>query len=277
MADIVAGESYVSPETRGKRDGLAQRVLVIVIIALALILAGELVYHIVIAPRLRIETISIESDLELSDEQLLSLAGLSTGAAFFSVDVDAAEARLRGFPLVREAQVETTFPNRVSVSVARRRPLAAALAMTDDGTVPLVFDEEGVVFQIGMDPKADLPIVSGLRFTAVELGIQLPALVVDFLTQLREIKLNEPELYRLFSEYRIVQKNDYAYEVVLYPVHYRLPVRIGTSIDADMIEYVMMMLDVLQKEDRIATLSELDFRSGEGVLRPRTEEGEANG
>ena len=84
-------------------------------------------------------------------------------------------------------------------------------------------------------------------------------------------------IYRLFSEYRIVQKNEYAYEVVLYPVHYRLPVRVGTSIDADMIEYVMMMLDLLQKEDRIATLSELDFRSGEGVLRSRNEQGETDG
>lgn len=277
MADILAGESYVSPETRENREGLAQRVLVIVIIALSLILAGELVYHLLIAPRLRIETISIESDLAMSDEELLSLAGLSTGAAFFSVDADAAAARLRQFPLVREAQVETTFPNRVSVSVARRRPLATALASTENGTVPLVFDEEGVVFQIGVDAVDNLPVVSGLRFTAVDLGIQLPALVVDFLTQLREIKLNSPELYGLFSEYRIVQKNDYAYEVVLYPVHYRLPVRIGTSIDADMIEYVMMMLDLLQKQNRIAALSELDFRSGEGVLRPRNEQGGTNG
>ncbi|HKJ84788.1 MAG TPA: FtsQ-type POTRA domain-containing protein, partial [Spirochaetia bacterium] len=105
MADILAGESYVPRETRVNREGLAQRVLVIVIVALSLILAGELVYHLVIAPRLRIETISIESDLSLSDEELLSLAGLSTGAAFFSVDGEAAAARLREFPLVRDAQV----------------------------------------------------------------------------------------------------------------------------------------------------------------------------
>jgi len=277
MADILAGESYVAPESRENRDGLAQRVLVIVIVTLSLILVGELVYHLVIAPRLRIETISIESDLAISDEELLALAGLSTGTAFFSVDADAAAARLRRFPLVRDARVETTFPNSVSVSVARRRPLATALASTENGTVPLVFDEEGVVFQIGMDSVDDLPVVSGLRFATVDLGIQLPALVVDFLTQLREIKLSEPELYRLFSEYRIVQKNEYAYEVVLYPIHYRLPVRIGTSIDADMIEYVMMMLDLLQREDRIATLRELDFRSGEGVLRSRNEQGGTDG
>ncbi|MFP4551597.1 MAG: hypothetical protein ACLFNT_12390, partial [Spirochaetales bacterium] len=54
------------------------------------------------------------------------------------------------------------------------------------------------------------------------------------------------------------------------PMHFSLPVRIGTSIDADMIQYVMMMLDVLQREGRLSTLSELDFRDGEGVLRQRT-------
>ncbi|MFW5742866.1 MAG: hypothetical protein ACOC2D_06265, partial [Spirochaetota bacterium] len=55
----------------------------------------------------------------------------------------------------------------------------------------------------------------------------------------------------------------------LYPMHYALPVRIGTSIDEDMIQYVMMMLDVLHREGRLSSLVELDFRNGEGVLRTR--------
>ena len=270
MADVLAGESYVRREQRPDRTRTTQRVLVVVIVLLSLVLAGELVYHLLVAPRLAIEEIRIESDLPLTDEELLATAGVRIGVPYFAVDSASVEANIERHPIVRDAQVDVTFPNRMTISASRRRPLAAALAETPEGTVPLVFDDEGVVFRIGLGEVAgELPVVSGLRFESVDLGLKLPALVVEFLGQLKRIRMQSPELYRLFSEYRVVRKNEYAYEVVLYPMHYALPVRIGTSIDEDMIQYVMMMLDVLQREGRLSTLAELDFRSGEGVLRPR--------
>ena len=269
MADVLAGERYVARETPPNRERTTQRILVAVIALLALVLAGEVVYHLAIAPRLVINSITIDSDVPLTDETLLSLAGVREGAPYFAVDTDEIESRIASHPAVRDVRVEATFPDRLTITAVRRTALAVALATTDRGTVPLVFDDEGVVFRIGMEEAdSELPVVSGLRFATVDTGLELPALVVDFLTQLRELKMSSPELYRLFSEFRIVRKNDYAYEVVLYPMHYPLPVRIGTSIDADMIQYVMMMLDVLQSEGKLSTLAELDFRSGEGVLRP---------
>lgn len=280
MADVLAGERYVARE-RYESDSLpsrpqaAQRILIAIIAVLSLVLAGELAYHLVLAPRLVIDTIDLETDLPLTDEEILALAGIRIGTPYFTIEAAAAEANIERHPVVRDAQVRTVFPNRVSIAAVRRQPLAAALAATPEGTVPLVFDEEGVVYQIGIGEGIDLPIVSGLRFQAVDVGLELPQLVVDFLTQLRELKMQSPELYGLFSEYRVVQKNDYAYEVVLYPMHYPLPVRIGTSIDRDMIQYVLMMLDVLNREDRLASLAELDFRGGEGVLRPRASDSTA--
>ncbi len=270
MADVLTGQSYVTRERKPVRERIIQKILVLVIAGLSLVLLGQLAYHLAIAPRLTIDTIVVDSDLPLSDEQLLALAGVQEGLGFFAVQPDRVAARILQQPFVREAQVETIFPNRLVITATRRVPLAAALARTESATVPLVFDEDGIVFQVGADAEfADLPVVSGLRFAAVDVGLQLPALVVDFLRQLRRLRMEDPGLYGLFSEYRIVQKNEFAYEVVLYPMHYRLPVRIGTSIDVDMIQYVMMMLDVLQREQRLELLAELDFRSGEGVLRPR--------
>ncbi|MFW5688433.1 MAG: cell division protein FtsQ/DivIB [Spirochaetota bacterium] len=276
MADIVAGEAYVARQARPTNEPLAQRILTLVIIVLSLVLAGELVYHLLLAPRLVISEITIESDAPLGEQEILSIAGVGEGTPYFSVDAADAVARLEAHPVVRQATVDTVFPNRVEVFVARRRALAAAIAVTEAGTIPLVFDEEGVVFRLGLgEAEQELPIVSGLRFEEVAVGLTLPRLLVDFLAQLREIKMNDPALYRLFSEYRVVQKNAYAFEVVLYPMHYQVPVRIGTSITADMIQYVMMTLDVLHSEGRLSSLVELDFRSGEGVLRTVKEAGDA--
>ena len=270
MADVLTGRTYAVREDHPERERRIQRILVFTIVILSLILAGELVFHLVVAPRLIISSISLDSDLPISDAELFAAAGVREGMRFLSLNVDEVTARIERHPAVREAQVQATFPNHLSISVTRRVPLAAALAQSNGTTVPLVFDEDGVVFQAGAGAQIDgLPVISGLRFATVDVGLQLPALVVDFLRQLRRIRMDEPALFRLFSEYRIVQKNDFSYEVVLYPMHYPLPVRIGTSIDADMIQYVVMMLDVLQRDGRLASAAELDFRSGEGVLRPR--------
>jgi cell division protein FtsQ len=271
VADAIAGERYVTRDAPVDHTRGTQRILVLIIAVLSIILALELVYHLVLAPRLVIDRIEVESNLPLTDTELLSLAGVRVGMPYFGTDVEEITHRILAHPVVRDAQVVAGFPNRLSITATRRTPLAVALAQTPDGVVPLVFDEQGVVFQLGLsDASAELPVVSGLRFATVGLGLELPAQVVDFLDQLRSLRMEAPELYRLFSEYRIVQKNEYAYEVVLYPMHFALPVRIGTSIDSDMVQYVMMMLDVLHREGRLSTLAELDFRDGEGVLRPRT-------
>lgn len=270
MADVLAGERYVSEETRPNRERATQRALVVIIAILSVVLVGEVVYHLVLAPRLLISSVDVQGDLPLTGDEIYELAGIGIGTPYFAIDAADAEARIESLPAVRDAQVELLFPNRLSVTVQRRVPLAAALATTGDGTRALIFDDEGVVFRIGRAGTAgDLPVVSGLRFASVEVGLQLPPLVVDFLRELRALRVHHPELYRLFSEYRIVQRNEFVYEVVLYPMHFALPVRIGTSIDADMVQYVMMMLDVLEREGRLTGLRELDFRSGEAVLRPR--------
>ncbi|MFW5689503.1 MAG: cell division protein FtsQ/DivIB [Spirochaetota bacterium] len=280
MADVLAGERYVSRERPVGRERTAgrersmQRLLTAIIVLLSIVLVLEVVYHLVLAPRLVIDRIEIESDLPMSDSELLALAGVRVGMPYFRTDPAEITERVLAHPVVRDAQVSIAFPNRISISANRRVPLATAIAQTGEGPVPLVFDEEGVVFQVGLgEGELDLPVVSGLRFAAVDAGLQLPALVVDFLGQLRGFRMNSPELYGLFSEYRIVQRNEYAYEVVLYPMHFPLPVRIGTSIDRDMIQYVLMMLDLLRREGRLESLAELDFRSGEGVLRARTDSG----
>lgn len=272
MADILAGESYrvrATGEVRS-RERSTQRILVGIIVVLSLILVGELVYHLVIAPRIAVSEIEVQSNLPLSDEELVQLSGLSVGVPYFSIDESAVTEAILSHPVVRDAQVQVVFPNRVIITASRRQPLAASIAATDAGPRLVAFDDEGVVFAVGEEVSAArLPIISGLRFASAEPGVRLPELVVDFLSQLHQIRMSNPGLLELFSEFRIVRKNDYAYEVVLYPMHYPVGVRIGTSINPEMIEYVMMMLDVLRNEGRLAAIEELDFRGGEGVLRLR--------
>ena len=275
MADALTGSTYVRPARERRVGGHSmQRLLVAVIILLSVAVAAELLYHLVIGPQLTVETILIDSDIPGVESELLAAAGLSVGMAWFDVEPRTVAERIERHPRVRQAVIERVFPNSGRIHIAARVPLAVAVARTDEGSVLLVVDEEGVVLGTGRDlPAGDLPIISGLRFAAAEPGLRLPPLVVEFLQELRALKLKAPELFNLFSEYRVVRVNDYAYEAVLYPMHFPVPVRVGTRISEEMIQYIMMMLDILQRDGRLASLVELDFRTGEGVLRFRADEG----
>ncbi|MBU8913157.1 MAG: FtsQ-type POTRA domain-containing protein [Spirochaetales bacterium] len=271
MADVLTGNPFVSKSAEPRdRDKTIQRVLLGLVIVLSIALVAELVYHLAIAPRLAISVIDIENGTVIPDQELLSIAGVHIGMMYFRVDVDELADRIQAVPAVRNATVDLVFPNRMKIRVTQRQPLACAVVDTDSGARTLVFDEEGVVFRIGHEPSAEmLPVVSGLRFPAAEIGLRLPDLLVGFLESLRTLRDEAPELYALFSEYRVVRKNESTFDVVLYPMHFSVPVRIGTRIDVGMVQYIVMMLDMLRREGRLENAAELDFRSGEGVLRAK--------
>jgi hypothetical protein len=271
MADVLTGNPFVARSTEPRdRNRVVQRVLLALVIALSTALVVELVYHLAIAPRLAITAIDIENGTSIPDQQLISAAGVHIGMMYFAVDVEELASRMEAIPAVRNASVELVFPNRIKIRATERRALACAVVETDSGAQTLVFDEEGVVFRIGHEPASELlPVVSGLQFPAADTGLRLPELLIEFLESLRALRDEAPELYALFSEYRVVRKNDSAFDVVLYPMHFSVPVRIGATIDAGMVQYIVMMLDMLRREGRLEAAAELDFRSGEGVLRAK--------
>ena len=271
MADVLTGNPFVSKSTKPRdRDRVIQQVLLALVIVLSIALVAELVYHLAIAPRLAISVIDIENGTTIPDQELLSIAGAHIGMMYFRVDTDELASRIAAVPAVRNVDVDLVFPNRMKIRVAARQPLACAIVETDSGARTLVFDEEGVVFRIGHEPSVEtLPVVSGLRFPTADIGLRLPDVLVGFLESLRTLRDEAPELYALFSEYRVVPKNESVFDVVLYPMHFSVPVRIGTRIDAGMVQYIVMILDMLRREGRLETAAELDFRSGEGVLRAK--------
>jgi len=268
MADTLTGSPFVGERQADPNRNL-QRVLIVLVAILAAALVLELVYHLVIAPRLTITNVTVNNSTPIPDAELLAAAGISAGMMYFSIDTAQLESRIEAIPVVREALVELSFPNRLTVTAYQREPLAWSIVPTGSGARTVVFDDEGVVFRTDVsDSDGWMPVISGLRFPAASVGLVLPELLSGFLHSLRALKAEAPELFGLISEYRVVRKNDGAYDVVLYPMHFDVPVRIGRTIDAGMLQYVVMTLEMLKREGRLEGVAEIDFRSGEGVLRP---------
>jgi cell division protein FtsQ len=240
-----------------------------IVLGLSLFLIGELVFHLLIGPRLVLEEVHIVADraLPLTDEDILRLAGVAQKDYYFSLDTEEMEQLLTSYPLIKNAEVERIFPNKLKIALGGREPLGMTLARTGNSTVPLVFDEEGVIFQIGSSvAEYDMPVLSGIGIPSVTLGMELPEELKQLLKDLYELRSSAPQLFEIISELKVERKKDSRFEVLLYPRQYETKIRIGDRVDETMIKYILVVLDVLEQEGG-ADIRELDFRTGEVVIR----------
>ena len=274
MSSIALNNGSVGRE-RGDRRNLYNRLLIILICSLLVILAFQILFHLVVAPRVRIRSIRVQTEtaIGITDEEIIRIAGLGIDDFYFSIQTDAIEKNLEAYPLIREAEVVKVFPDTVRILLSPRRGVAVSLVSTGRLLVPVTLDDEGVVFELGTGVSDfDLPVISGLQFTDLRLGMRLPGELTAYLEDLRHLKDGSPALFDLISEYKFVKKNRSGYEVLLYPEAYPVKVRTGAGIDGDLVRSIMMILDVVTREGLSERLEEIDMRTGEVVYRVKGEE-----
>jgi cell division protein FtsQ len=232
------------------------------------ILLCEGIFHFILAPNMRIENIIVDNDAPLKRDELLSAAGLRGRLYYFRLDVEEVKSRLEALPSVKSAWVRKVFPASLRIVTRSRQPVALAFAETPSGAVPLAFDEDGVVFLSGKDvPETELPVLSGIRFENFYTGVRLPEMLKPFLTCLLKMEKSSPVILSAFSEMKIVRKGNEQFEVVLYPLYHRVPVRIEGELDAQRCKMVLIVLDALEQEGMLDRVDEIDFRTEDIIYR----------
>jgi cell division protein FtsQ len=253
--DVLPAKPAVS---RGFEKGL-KRLIVIA----AVILGAECLWLFVVSPCMPLSTVEVNTFSGFDRAGVLALAGISEGTSFFSLDAGAAETALKGYYLVESARVIKRFPDRVRIYLEPRRAVALSLAAVSGRFLPVYFDRDGVIFKIGNGDgraPANLPIISGLVVEQPVLGMRLPAALGPLLTELEKIGASSPELLGAVSELRINRKPFDGFDLILYPLHNPVRVRLEHTINEDTLRYVMLLLDVFKSKDSIP--EEIDFRSG---------------
>jgi cell division protein FtsQ len=91
------------------------------------------------------------------------------------------------------------------------------------------------------------------------------------LLDLAELQHSSPIMFSLISELRIAGSRNSSFDLLLYPVHQKIPVRISPEIDRTLLSNIYKVLYVLNNEGLLNELEEIDFRSGE-VVYVRKEE-----
>jgi cell division protein FtsQ len=262
MSDELAFERAPERPARSAIDRRLKGLLLILTIALA----GELAWVLGITPCMPFSVIEISGLPELDRGAVLAQAGIGPHSSYMTVDSRSAELALNALSQVESARVTKQFPDTIRIVLEGRKAVAMALVPVNGAIAPVLFDKYGVVFHIGSEgaqgvPAIEaLPIISGLVFAEVSLGMKLPALFQRFLFDLAALKGAAPELLGTISEIKVSRKAYDGYELALFPVHYPVKVRVGNEITADTIRYMLLLIDALSKQGVMP--DEIDFRTG---------------
>ncbi len=275
------------------------RILSVVAVLAAGGLALCLAAWIFVLPLTAIKRVIVESDVPLSEREILAQSGLSGSEHYHSIDTAPIARRLEMNPLVRRARVEKVFPDALRVVIRGREPAALVIAQAAGRSVPVLVDRDGYVFKVGASgEEVDLPEVSGLSVGEVTLGAALPQGYRRLFADLAALKARSPSLYRLISEVRVVsvvsgsQARPAAVnadpkvprepldprrtssaagqcELLLYLLPSPVRIRARGGVDENLLKYSLMVLDLLSNQGILRDIVELDFRGADVVYRTK--------
>lgn len=245
---------------------IAKIFLVVVTLGLATILAAIFVF----LPATEIRSIGISGAISLTDAEILAWGNIPAKASWFSVDTGVLAQSLQRNPRLAQVTVSRHFPATLSIVVEERQPLAVVHAYDSRGRLKAhCVDAQGVVFA-PYDPAMSaeiLPVLSGLEIRGLQYGMSLGSRFNGLLASLDNLRRTQPALLQAISELRIVDLNDAGLEMLLYPVHYPVPVRLKPVLSPDLIKSILLVLDVVDGRGLIPTIQELDFRTDTYVYR----------
>jgi cell division protein FtsQ len=250
-----------------------------VLIAITALCGLVLLARFVGEPLLTIRHVTVHSDVPLADDQVLVLSGIQSGEHWYTVPVAAIQKKLEASPLVRRAMVERVFPDTIRLTLWGRQPAALVLATADGRSLPVLVDEDGVVFKVGTSSAdLELPVVSGFTVGDMALGAQLPRAYRALFADLRAMREKAPAMCAAVSEVRVVpggaaDLSPQDLDLLVYLTSSPVPIRARGSIDESLVKYALMAVDLLSRKGVLKDIQELDFRGGDVVYKLSTKGG----
>lgn len=263
-ADI--GDAAVKYAAPRKFEKAAKRFLMLAVV----FVTGGLIWIFCISPCMVPVKAEVKSFPGFDRAEALNIAGIGPASAYISVNAHEAERRLSEYYLVESAKVIKRFPDRLSVFLEPRRAVAVVFARINGRMRPVYFDRYGVAIGMGNGAKESpswLPIVSGVLDSdkPVKPGTKISAAYLPLFSRIGAISDEDPKIWQAISEIGVVNKDNNLYDLVLYPVHDPIRLRMRSDIGKDSIYYALLMFDVCRQFGD-AVPAEIDVRSGVGVV-----------
>jgi len=260
--------SYITPEeisnpsnTAEKKQRKLEKGIKRLLIIVAVIFAAQIIWLFIVTPFVPFSTIEVHGIEGLDRPEILMLSGIDESSSYFSTIAGNVQEKLSKHILVESAVVMKRFPDRISIFLSPREAAAVTLTSSGSRQVMMFIDRQGVFFKTGRpDEAAGLPVISGIENP--QLNSCLPVSLVSLTENLYQLSSNSPELLSAISEIRIERKAWDGYDLVLFPVHGSVSVRIENNLTEDALRYLLVMLNILEAKNQKP--GEIDFRSGMG-------------
>ena len=239
--------------------------VVLALIVFALII--EAIYYFIILPLVSDAKIVLNLKGEfLTETEVMALIGVDGNVKWASIDSSEIANLLKKYPIVDTVSVKKKFPDKIFIDIIERRAVAISFVKTEDGTIPLEIDKEGMVFRIGWSAKTSgLTIVSGLNFRNPRVGMKMNYQLKPLFAQLDFISRKEPLLLSSISEIKIREKRYGDYDLILYPAYRKTKVLASKEFSVKMLNKMMLVLDVIGMADFPDDIEYVDIR-GDNVV-----------
>jgi len=261
-------ESESSENTLAKKKSAEkiEKGLKRLLIIAGIIFAAELIWLLGISPFIPFSTVEVHGFSDFSRAQILYLGGIDDNSSYFSTNVNLVKERLSTNILVESAVVMKRFPDKLSIYLNPRKPAAVTLVHTTSGQTMMYIDRRGVIYKVEENAsmeRTDIPVISGIENP--QLNMNLPSALLPLMDNLGEISIASPELLSAISEIRLERKAWDGYDLVLFPVHSSIKVRVENNLTEEGLRYMLLMLNVFERDNNRP--QEIDFRSGMGSYK----------
>jgi hypothetical protein len=254
-------------DKRERNEKTVNGILRLVIVFLVGIIACEVVFQFLIAPNLYVRNVIVKGNGGIDKEEIVARAGLDERKYYFSLDTREVEKRVETIPRVKTAACEKLFPDSLLITIVRRTPVGCALAEERGRSVPVEFDDSGIVIAAGREIETfDVPVFSGLAWESIVPGTRLPEAIIPFLADLGRLRDASKAVFDFISEIKVEPRGS-GFELVFYTIPFATRIRAGSTISESMLTYGLMVCDTLKKNGLESRVRELDFRSRDVVLR----------
>lgn len=127
------------------------------IIALLLLLVLICIYIFLHSSIFNITTIKTSNNHNVSQEEILALAGISVGTNIFQLDQELARRSVEMHPMINDAQLIRHLPSTIEIKITERK----SWAVIPYENIFLLIDNEGVcIDKLNQLPEQNIPIIT---------------------------------------------------------------------------------------------------------------------
>ena len=238
------------------------KIVIVSFIVLCFLLIAEFVAYKFVRPSLQSPRVTVSGQKTLTAEEIGMKLIRMSNRNWFTFDVNEAASVLSSEPCIKHVEVIKRFPDKILLNITERIPVAMTFIMDNGKSVPVMIDEDGVLFASskGNILQSGLPIVSGIPVEYITDGMRVPSVYKTLIEQISTIQSLPQNYFAAVSEICVVPKEYGNYELVLIPSTSHVKVLTDRALNEDALKYMMVVLDVVKKLE--TEVSEVDLRYG---------------